>query len=66
MRRMQVGLRYWVITAATVCLAQTGWGADVPAKPVDGKIKWLPSYEEGKKEAGKTGKPLFVVFRCER
>jgi hypothetical protein len=39
---------------------------EVPPKAVDGKITWLHSYEEGKKQARRTGKPLFVVFRCER
>jgi hypothetical protein len=36
------------------------------ARPVDGKITWLSNYEEGKKQARQTGKPLFIVFRCER
>lgn len=38
----------------------------VPSQPVDGKISWIYDYEEGKKLAQATGKPLFVVIRCER
>ena len=26
--------------------------------------RWLLDYEEAHKQAGRTGKPLFVVFRC--
>ena len=34
--------------------------------PVTGKIQWVYSYAEGQQLARKTGKPMFVVFRCER
>lgn len=34
--------------------------------PVDGKIEWVFDYEEGKKLSEETGKPIFLVFRCER
>lgn len=27
---------------------------------------WLTSFEEGQRAARASGKPLFVVFRCER
>lgn len=37
-----------------------------PPIPVDGKINWVYRYEEGKRLSRTTGKPLFVVFRCER
>lgn len=39
---------------------------NIAAQKVDGKIEWIYSYQEGKQQARKTGKPLFVVFRCER
>ena len=55
-----------VLAAATSCWLPAAVAADVPVKPVDGKISWVHSYAEGKKRAGQTGKPLFVVFRCER
>ena len=34
--------------------------------PVTGNIQWVYSYAEGQQLARKTGKPMFVVFRCER
>lgn len=34
--------------------------------PVEGKIEWVFDYEEGKQQSKKTGKPMFVVIRCER
>ncbi len=45
----------------------TAWGAEKPRPdPVDGKIKWVYDYEEGKRQSRETGKPMFVVFRCEK
>jgi hypothetical protein len=38
----------------------------IPPQKVDGKIEWVYSYDEGRRLARQTGKPLFVVFRCER
>ena len=35
-------------------------------QPVVGKIEWVMDYDEGKKLSATTGKPMFVVFRCER
>lgn len=40
--------------------------AEVEPIPVMGKIEWVLSYADGQKLARETGKPLFVVFRCER
>jgi hypothetical protein len=34
--------------------------------PVPGKIRWVYDFEEGKRLAQQSGKPLFVVIRCER
>lgn len=34
--------------------------------PVTGKIQWVYSYAEGQKLARESGKPLLVIFRCER
>lgn len=33
---------------------------------VGGTIEWVYDYEEGKRLSTTTGKPMFVVFRCER
>ena len=35
-------------------------------QPVGGKIKWVYDYNQGKQLSESTGKPMFVVFRCER
>ncbi len=40
--------------------------SDLQPIPVTGKIQWVYSYAEGQTLARQTGKPLFVVFRCER
>ena len=40
--------------------------ASIPSTPVTGKIQWVLNYSEGQKLARETGKPLLVVFRCER
>jgi hypothetical protein len=40
--------------------------ADIPAVEVSGKLRWVYDYEQGKQLARQNGKPLFVVFRCER
>ena len=34
--------------------------------PVEGNIHWVYDYAEGQKLSKETGKPMFVVFRCER
>jgi hypothetical protein len=51
---------------AAAALAAPPDAAEVPPKPVDGKITWVHDYEEARKQARQNGKPLFVVFRCER
>jgi hypothetical protein len=38
----------------------------IPPQVVNGKIEWVYRYEEGKRIAHESGKPMFVVFRCER
>jgi hypothetical protein len=39
---------------------------EIPPQKVDGGIAWVYSYAEGQRQARLTGKPMFVVFRCER
>lgn len=57
----------WVLAVALPLGGSPGRAADAPEPvPVDGKIDWVYQYEEGKRLARETGKPLFVVFRCER
>ena len=33
--------------------------------PADAGPQWLPNLEEAQRAARKTGKPIFLVFRCE-
>ncbi len=61
------------LIAATMLTATTGAliGADAPIpKPapqkIDGLVRWVYDYEQGRQLARKTGRPMFVVFRCER
>lgn len=52
--------------AMLLAAARIAGAQEVKLIPVTGKIQWIYSYEEGQKLARQTGKPLFVVFRCER
>ena len=55
-----------VLLAAAGGIAPGLEGADIPAVEVSGKIRWVYDYEQGKQLARQNGKPMFVVFRCER
>ena len=45
----------------------SAWAADVPKPlPIDGKVQWVFDYQEGQRLSEESGKPMFVVFRCER
>lgn len=33
---------------------------------IGGKIDWVYDYEQGQRLSRESGKPMFVVFRCER
>ena len=48
-------------TTATSLLAEK-----IPAQKVDGRIDWVGDYQRGRSLAKQTGKPMLVVFRCER
>lgn len=53
--------------AMLALLSTPTWAVEKPApQGVSGSIKWVFDYEEGKKLSAATGKPMFVVFRCER
>lgn len=63
----------WVSTLllATFVIASSGLdiaaAADAPEpQPLDGKINWVFDYQEGQWLSKESGKPMFVVFRCER
>jgi hypothetical protein len=46
-----------ILAAAATAPAQTGKQA--------GRFGWHSSYESARAEARKTGRPIFLVFRCE-
>ena len=50
-----------------IAFAAGAFAKEKPApQKIEGKIEWVYDYEEGKRLSGTTGKPMFVVFRCER
>ncbi len=51
--------RQWLLLGVCFTLL-TGAGPDEPRAP-----HWFSDFAAAQKEAKKTGKPLFVVFRCE-
>jgi opacity protein-like surface antigen len=57
MHRFLAGCGLFLLTAATA-LAQ-GKGKDA------NKFGWYGDYNAAKAEAKRSGKPIFVVFRCE-
>jgi hypothetical protein len=49
------------LVAAAVFLAAVG-----AAPPAEGGPKWLTDYAAAREAARAAGKPIFLVFRCER
>ncbi len=54
-----------VLLIGGACIAARG--AEKPAQQdISGKIEWVYDYEEGRRASRETGRPMFIVFRCER
>ena len=51
---------------AAPSLAQSHTIQKPAAQKIDGLINWVYDYEQGRRLAKQTGRPMFVVFRCER
>ncbi len=51
---------------AAPSLAQSSTIQKPAAQKLDGLISWVYDYEQGRRLAKQTGRPMFVVFRCER
>ena len=51
---------------AAPSLAQSNTIQKPAAQKIDGLINWVYDYEQGRRLAKQTGRPMFVVFRCER
>jgi len=57
----------FLIAIISALFAQDTSAQDKPvATPVEGKIEWVFDLAEGQKISKATGKPIFIVFRCER
>ena len=57
------------LLSIALLLTMTTWvsGQEKPEPtPLDGKIEWVFDYDQGKQLSQETGKPIFLVFRCER
>lgn len=53
-----------LFAACAVFLTTTSASA-APPKPDPAKFGWFTDYNAAKAEAKRTGKPIFLVFRCE-
>jgi opacity protein-like surface antigen len=51
--------------AASLLLLAAGSPAFAQNKPNAAQFGWLTDYAAARAEAKRTGKPLFLVFRCE-
>ena len=47
-------------------LALAAAAVSQPAQEAAATVTWRTDYELARREAKQTGRPLFVVFRCER
>jgi hypothetical protein len=58
--------QWWLLTGVVVlCCAASGRARAAEAAKKPDTPQWLSDFEEGCKAARASGKPLFVVFRCE-
>jgi hypothetical protein len=57
--------RWWLLAGVLglCCVADGQAKAEAAKKPH--APRWLSDFEEGRKAARASGRPLFVVFRCE-
>jgi hypothetical protein len=56
----------WAALAVAGMIQAPGTVETIPSQPVPGKVHWVFDYAAAKRLALASGKPLFVVFRCER
>lgn len=61
-------MRFFLVVALFISMPSLGSVAQEKPEPteLDGKIEWVYDYEQGRIQAEKTDRPMFVVFRCER
>ena len=51
--------------ALAILLACGLWSAAGVLRAEDDKLFWYSNYKEGLEDAKKTGKPIFLEYRCE-
>ena len=64
--RLQKRLFQLLLLGSAMVVSTGLRAAEIPPVEVSGKIRWVYDYEQGKQPARQNGKPMFVVFRCER
>jgi hypothetical protein len=57
--------RRWWWPLGLVGLCCLGGEQAARAETATGPARWLSDWEQGRKAARDSGKPIFVVFRCE-
>jgi hypothetical protein len=55
-------IRRWLLSVYLLSLAAYAGGEPEPAAPAQ---RWLTDLDPAWKASARSGKPLFVVFRCE-
>jgi hypothetical protein len=63
---VKLPLLCYLACATFLSTARLSAGTQPEPVPVSGRIQWIYSYENGQKLARETGKPMLVIFRCER
>ena len=62
-------LKYVGVMAILLSCSRFVDAAGIPkpeSQAVSGNISWVYDYEQAQRVSEETGKPMFVVFRCER
>lgn len=67
---MRLLSRFLTVAIASLVVASFMASSNAQEKPestpVEGKINWVYDYEQGQFLSAQTGRPMFVVIRCER
>ena len=61
-------MKQWQLASALalgIGALAAGAGGQPPARAQQGSVTWLDSWEAGQSAAKASGKPIFLVFRCE-
>ena len=61
--RLQKHLFQLLLLESAMVISTGLRAAEIPPVEVNGKIRWVYDYEQGKQLARQNGKPMFVFFR---